>query len=347
MESELQADLFEALEGIDPLELLINDPDLAAVAKDIEDAGSGLLLSDSFVKQMSSKQKTKKKYIKNEKKSYNCVVCRASAKGFHYYGAIVCSSCRAFFKRSVQDNAYKGFLCRQGDSACMIDSKSWSSCQLCRFNLCCKQGMKIPDSNKNIEILECDTPSQSEMSLVPVKPSQHVKQQRKELCDFLKDRMKDYLSNKLMDMLSPCSNVTMTEMISLEKVSHMQLNVENKILQTVLMGDLTFMHKLLEFIYLGKTNPIYMNKGLEDYIMLCGTEVYMNSAGEMGEIVDLKDRSRLARGNMPLVIEYLTANRIGTLFDPAPAEAGHYENLLESDPDKEVGRKMYEVHLEV
>ncbi len=349
MESELQADLIEALEGIDPLELLVDDPELAAIARDIEDDSSAILLNDSLVKEAKlNQQRAKKKYCKKSKKSNICVVCEAPAKGFYYYGAIVCSSCRAFFKRSIEGDSYKDFLCQNGDMACTIDSKSYHSCQLCRYNLCLKQGMIFSRSDRNKEIPDSSTVQHPSTSLVPISgTSTRENQGQNAIYAFLKDRMKKNLFAKVNNLISPCSDVTITEAVSLEKLSQLQINVEMKVVQAYIRSDFNFLQKVLEFTLLGKTNPIYMNKGLEDYIMLCGTDMFMNSAGDLGDSIGPKDRLRLARGNMPLVVEYLSANRIGSLFDPSYTEAQQYANLVESDPDREIGRKMYEVHAEV
>ena len=46
----------------------------------------------------------------------------------------VCTSCRSFFRRSVQTGQFKSFQCksRTGD-VCAIDSKTRRSCKKCRF----------------------------------------------------------------------------------------------------------------------------------------------------------------------------------------------------------------------
>eukprot|EP00095_Tigriopus_kingsejongensis_P006343 snap_masked-scaffold804_size94796-processed-gene-0.11 protein:Tk06343 transcript:snap_masked-scaffold804_size94796-processed-gene-0.11-mRNA-1 annotation:"estrogen-related receptor isoform x4" len=71
-----------------------------------------------------------------------CPVCGNVAGKHSYYGGQVCSSCRAFFRRSVLGKSYSGFKCAQ-DVTCQINSKSWKSCRLCRFQKCLQSGMKI------------------------------------------------------------------------------------------------------------------------------------------------------------------------------------------------------------
>ena len=66
-----------------------------------------------------------------------CPICSNEAGRHNHYGGRGCSSCRAFFRRSVQNNAYKKFVCKSQQSRlqfCIIDSKSWKSCKFCRYH---------------------------------------------------------------------------------------------------------------------------------------------------------------------------------------------------------------------
>ncbi len=72
-----------------------------------------------------------------------CAVCAASASGFRYYGAVVCNSCRAFFSRAAREDAHLDFVCKTGLGACRVDSRSWRSCQKCRFRRCAEAGMAL------------------------------------------------------------------------------------------------------------------------------------------------------------------------------------------------------------
>ncbi len=332
MELELQSDLIEALEGIDPSEFLIDDPLLAAIANDINCDGSGLTLKDNLVNGETAKQaNVKKRYNKSDDKSYICVVCGASAKGFYYYGAIVCSSCRAFFKRSIQGESYKDFLCQQGDGECKIDSKLWHRCRLCRFNLCLKQDMIIPGTTKNSSATS----------------GEEGRQGREALRTYLMGCMEETFSNRFKNLLSPLYLSEMMEMSALKKILQIHPNVENRVLQTFLKDDLTYLYQMTEFSFLGKPSPIYMNKGVEDYIMLCGSESLIKFARELRDNVASKDHSRLAKSNTPLILEYLAASRIGTVLHPVAEQARHYENLLRDEPDKETARRMYKIHSKV
>ena len=90
----------------------------------------------------------KKKEIIKEK--ILCPVCLDGDAGHHkHYGGKACISCRAFFRRSVHNDAYQTFICNNiatNDSEikpCNINSKSWGSCRYCRFEQCLASGLKI------------------------------------------------------------------------------------------------------------------------------------------------------------------------------------------------------------
>ncbi len=76
-----------------------------------------------------------------------CKVCglATATRHVHYGTSAACNSCRAFFRRSVQSGNYAKFACRGlGGSGVMCEtkSKSWKSCQWCRFQKCLAAGMK-------------------------------------------------------------------------------------------------------------------------------------------------------------------------------------------------------------
>jgi hypothetical protein len=80
-----------------------------------------------------------------------CPICKEGDAGRHkHYGGNACISCRAFFRRSVQNEAYKAFMCAYvgtmdstNNTSCDINSKSWSSCRYCRFQNCLSSGLRI------------------------------------------------------------------------------------------------------------------------------------------------------------------------------------------------------------
>lgn len=59
-----------------------------------------------------------------------CGACGDRAKSYHF-GGISCDSCKAFFRRSVQNNAYKNFQCPY-EGQCDITIVSRKCCQYCR-----------------------------------------------------------------------------------------------------------------------------------------------------------------------------------------------------------------------
>ena len=69
-----------------------------------------------------------------------CPICGNEAGKHVHYGGRACTSCRAFFRRSVQHDAYKKFFCSTKN--CKIDSKSWRSCKWCRFEKCLASGLQ-------------------------------------------------------------------------------------------------------------------------------------------------------------------------------------------------------------
>ena len=82
-----------------------------------------------------------------------CPICSNEAGKLSHYGGHGCSSCRAFFRRSVQNKAYEKFVCKNLQSSldyCIIGSKSWKSCKFCRYQKCLNSGMK-PTSVLNKE----------------------------------------------------------------------------------------------------------------------------------------------------------------------------------------------------
>jgi len=68
-----------------------------------------------------------------------CSVCGDMAPDHMHYGGIVCFSCRAFFRRSVDKSS--NYQCLEGMN-CTIDVGSRRSCQFCRFQKCLRAGMK-------------------------------------------------------------------------------------------------------------------------------------------------------------------------------------------------------------
>jgi len=70
-----------------------------------------------------------------------CKVCNEPAAKHVHYGAMTCFSCRAFFRRSIQNKTASTYVCRRSKS-CEINLKTRKNCQFCRYNQCLGVGMK-------------------------------------------------------------------------------------------------------------------------------------------------------------------------------------------------------------
>ncbi|KAK7078458.1 hypothetical protein SK128_019399 [Halocaridina rubra] len=68
-----------------------------------------------------------------------CNVCGDTAKNMHF-GGLVCDSCKAFFRRSVQSNTWDTFKCEK-DGNCVITKSNRRACQYCRYQKCESVGM--------------------------------------------------------------------------------------------------------------------------------------------------------------------------------------------------------------
>ncbi len=74
-----------------------------------------------------------------------CAVCKVDTNSSNLnYGAPTCLSCRAFFRRIIQQKLKQELKCRSGGK-CVITLETRKKCKRCRFEACLKVGMK-PDS---------------------------------------------------------------------------------------------------------------------------------------------------------------------------------------------------------
>jgi len=70
-----------------------------------------------------------------------CKICHEQAAKHIHYGAMTCFSCRAFFRRSIQNKTAAAYACRR-NKMCEINLKTRKNCQFCRYQKCLKVGMK-------------------------------------------------------------------------------------------------------------------------------------------------------------------------------------------------------------
>nr|AID52834.1 nuclear receptor [Tigriopus japonicus] len=139
-------------------DVIVQDPDLETI--DIQDLIGGVSWEDLFIENEFSEspnpsvtsRRSRDSSISEdfhqssgssscETAAFHCPVCGNPSGKHLYYGAQVCSSCRAFFRRSTINSAAEEFRCK-ADKKCGIDSKSWKSCKFCRFQKCLSAGMR-------------------------------------------------------------------------------------------------------------------------------------------------------------------------------------------------------------
>jgi len=70
-----------------------------------------------------------------------CKICNEQAAKHVHYGAMTCFSCRAFFRRSIQNKTAATYVCRR-NKECEINLKTRKNCQFCRYQKCIEVGMK-------------------------------------------------------------------------------------------------------------------------------------------------------------------------------------------------------------
>jgi len=70
-----------------------------------------------------------------------CKICHEQAAKHVHYGAMTCFSCRAFFRRSIQNKTAATYVCRR-NKECEINLKTRKNCQFCRYQKCIAVGMK-------------------------------------------------------------------------------------------------------------------------------------------------------------------------------------------------------------
>ena len=77
-----------------------------------------------------------------------CYVCTEEAKPnlehIRNYGAIVCFSCRAFWRRTHQKSREPNYTCKTNGS-CILTMKTRRNCQKCRYDRCHAAGM-LPEA---------------------------------------------------------------------------------------------------------------------------------------------------------------------------------------------------------
>ncbi len=314
MESDLKHDLFEALEGLDPLELLAEDPALSLLVKNIEcdpDFLLGAQISQYGCEVTKHRDVAQGKHEQNiiEKTkvkdgSNNCSVCSICArpsKGHRYYGTVSCISCKAFFSRSMKGETYTTYLCKNPivESGCFINSKSWISCQLCRFKQCLAAGMVMPgkDKKKDDDICAFGLNRRDQGNKV-----------------VSGDSTEDMMTN-VRGLLQPTTLITLEEKLKLEKFSLSSLGIRIKAVLDICRVDIDLLPKILELLFYGEMYPLPLKKTMEYHVTLSRKEEYVRSDGPLGDNIGPQDRLKLVSNNISLVNEYFMASKLGRRLD--------------------------------
>merc|ERR1712227_893751 len=91
--------------------------------------------------QTDKKPKKKRTRKNSELASVACCVCGFTAGPHNYYGARACIPCRAFFRRSVEEQLFGAYVCYRTKD-CDVKRTGRKSCKYCRYQACLKGGMK-------------------------------------------------------------------------------------------------------------------------------------------------------------------------------------------------------------
>ena len=73
-----------------------------------------------------------------------CAICQISTNSYHLnYGVSSCLSCRAFFRRIVQQKMKTEMKCKGGTGGnCVITPENRKKCKKCRYEACLRVGMR-------------------------------------------------------------------------------------------------------------------------------------------------------------------------------------------------------------
>ncbi len=358
MDPELEDDLIEALNGVDPLELLLEDPALCQVAgqvlSSLEHGLSGFeelsepcesiksplsVESDAsepdrlFMPSPSNPRKTESSsFVKYAVNRANCDACQRPARGYRYYGAVVCNSCRAFFSRATKGDSHLNFTCAQVNlgAPCSISTKAWNICQKCRFDHCIRIGMKLPNRSKKTKQVVANT-SQTTQFCWDLEPVQ----------DALR---------KTRTLLGPATSLTMEEKLYLEALVSSQMKKGCEDVACLAGNNMDIFRANMEFFYHGKTYPLLMEKRCEDYMSYSASRSFENDSKTGLHSIKLKqkDRNRLLHANYPLVLEFLLTCKLNNEISSRDKDIESYFEIVKSNnADPEYRRTINNIHSQV
>ncbi len=361
MDPQLEEDFAEALEGCDPMQFLLQDPDLADVAQDVleildnedidavancderfedvtdinvgstsgDDSGmstkSPSLSPHSGDSESNSKDEAdgypKKSNGRTSTYKFKCVACGRPARGYHYFGAIVCNGCRSFFCRAIKNDSYKSYICSEA-----------FKCQHCRFEMLLQAGMKIPDNNNKIQKFSKDLHAEN-FVYVGKKGS---------LTRMYLDKTRELLTN--------ADSLTLTEKTSVEEITSWQFSISVEIFRRLIRTNLGLFRETLQTYYTGHRHSLKTQKLVEDYLTYGIQKSYSErDCWAIKDNLSSRDRAKLVTANYPLIMEFMEAFKLrseesGELSREVDGYVGSMVEGLDSDDERQV---LFDIHKEV
>ena len=241
-----------------------------------------------------------------------CPICHEGNAGKHkHYGGKACASCRAFFRRSVENEAYKKFKCIYSEldisgNYCLINSRSWISCRYCRFQKCLSSGLKVS------LVL---TPYERELR----KKKRYNK--RREECAIRKGYNKSYFSSPNPSLLSNTSFANEEVALITYQVNQLMTEYMHKDMAKFLVENPSSWNTILKMTFIElpnfDINDLYNKQKTEALRrsvferFLCDT--YIEHSALSPSLVE-----KLFNHNMPTANFIVTALNIGNSVIPSP-----------------------------
>ncbi len=222
-----------------------------------------------------------------------CPICGDKAGRHTYYGGKGCTSCRAFFRRTVQTKAYQKFKCKF-NGQCEINSHSWKSCQACRFNKCLQAGMTpswvmTEKERKARIILRAENKRKRLQQSYPIAPKSLA--MARQPADIFTEA--EY--GHTIEFLQTTYDYLLQCMSKYYSLNHNVYDI------------------MLSVMYQGQTYPLHDYNAMETYMLYCAKKYY----SDMPEMLALseRDRARLVSKNYPLCLVFMS-----TLMVESPVE---------------------------
>ncbi len=152
----------------------------------------------------------------------------------------MCLSCRAFFVRANKGENFKNFECANQNldlTKCQLNSKSYKSCKLCRFNRCVEVGMSLPGKDKikdkkNKTVVLVATPE--ERSQYRAKIVQHFRKAR---------------HSKIWESMLANTMLTFEDMGAIEGFPNLQEDFSHKVIPNLVHHNLNLLKGIFRVMY--------------------------------------------------------------------------------------------------